>query len=124
MNKKNLYTILISMFLPIIVFANDLTFRQFVLNIYNEFVASISYLFIAAAALFFAYGIFVFMRSDDQKKKEVAKSRLLWGIIALFVMVSIWGIINILRYTFDLGDEDMRREQIYQEFKDMEFRVP
>ncbi len=35
--------------------------------------------------------------------KQTGRTVMLYGIITLFVMVSIWGIVNILQQTFDVG---------------------
>jgi len=54
------------------------------------------------AFLFFLWNVVVFMRSDDKTNKEEAKQRMGWGIIALFVMLSVWGIIKILSNTLGI----------------------
>lgn len=51
------------------------------------------------AFLFFLWNVLVFMSADENAKKEEAKQRMGWGIIALFVMVGVWGIIKILSNT-------------------------
>lgn len=33
-------------------------------------------------------------------KRSEATSRLLWGIVIIFFMVSVWGIVQVLQYTF------------------------
>ena len=40
------------------------------------------------------------MIAADEEKKGVAKEKMIYGIIALFVMVSVWGIVNVLSGTF------------------------
>lgn len=50
----------------------------------------------------FIWGVFRFMYSEDKNKKQEAKNFILWGIIGLFVMVSLWGIIAILGQTFGI----------------------
>lgn len=49
---------------------------------------------ITAALLFFIWGLAQFvMNSGDPEKKGEGKTRMIQGIIALFVIVSVWGII-------------------------------
>jgi hypothetical protein len=31
---------------------------------------------------------------------------MIWGVIALFVMVSVWGLVNLLGDTFDIDQTD------------------
>ncbi len=37
------------------------------------------------------------------ENKNAGRTIMLYGIITLFVMISIWGIVNILQNTFDVG---------------------
>ena len=60
-------------------------------------------LIFALAFLFFLWGILRFMAATDQKKREESKKFIWWGIIGLFVMVSIWGIIKIIGNTLGTG---------------------
>ena len=56
---------------------------------------------ISAAVLFFLYGLAVYMWSVGDKKED-GKDMMIWGVIALFVMVSVWGLVNLLGDTFNL----------------------
>ena len=61
---------------------------------------------VAAAVLFFFFStvrnLYGTMQGDEQKKQELQKT-LFMGIIIIFVMVSIWGIIQILQQTLTRG---------------------
>lgn len=60
-------------------------------------------LLIALAVVFFIYGIVKFIKSaDEEEGREKGKNIMFYGIIGLFVMVSVWGIVNILINTFEL----------------------
>lgn len=65
-------------------------------------------LLILAALVLLLYGIVktFFFQSTDEKRKE-GKSFIINGIIALFVMVSVWGLVNILRGTFSLDNDNV-----------------
>jgi hypothetical protein len=54
---------------------------------------------IALAVFFFGIAQFILSVSDSQKKTE-GRQIIVWGIIALFVMVSLWGIVKTLKATF------------------------
>jgi hypothetical protein len=59
-------------------------------------------LIIAAAVVWFVWSMFqVFLAGDDDKQAK-AKTNALWGIVAIFVMISVWGLVNILVRTFGL----------------------
>lgn len=56
---------------------------------------------VALAILGFFWGVFRYgFSSDSEEKVQEGKTIMLYGVIALFVMVSIWGILNILTRTF------------------------
>lgn len=65
-------------------------------------------LFIAIAVFYFLWGVLKFMSAgDDEEGRKAGHSRMIHGIIAIFVMVSLWGLVNILVDTFDLGDPEV-----------------
>jgi hypothetical protein len=59
-------------------------------------VAAIIPLIFVLAFLFFLWGVLRFMMASDQKNKEESKKMVWAGLIGLFVMVSVWGIIKIV----------------------------
>ena len=61
-------------------------------------------LLIGVAVAAFIYGIIqYFLNPDNEEKRKAGKSFMVWGIISLFIMVSFWGIVNILQGTFTSG---------------------
>jgi hypothetical protein len=50
----------------------------------------------ALALVFFIVGLIRFVIAADEEKRKDGKSMMWWGIIALFVIVSIWGIVNFI----------------------------
>lgn len=63
------------------------------------------FVLIGAALLVFLWGIFKYFFASDDAGKKVGRSYMLWGIIGLFVMVSIWGLVNMLRSSFRITDQ-------------------
>ena len=62
------------------------------------------FLFITIAIVVFFWGLITYLGNiggEDAAKKGI--QLMLWGIIALFVMVSVWGIIRLLQNTFGVG---------------------
>lgn len=75
------------------------------LGIFNSLVNGVMWLFIAAAVAVFFWGLVEYIFRIGGEKGGEAKGGghlMLWGIIALFVMVSIWGIIRLLQQTFQV----------------------
>jgi hypothetical protein len=53
------------------------------------------------ALVVFLWGIVVFIgNSGDETKREEGKKHMLWGVIGLFVMVVVWGIVALLTVIF------------------------
>ena len=58
-------------------------------------------LLMSLALAAFVYGIIkFFLNPDNEEKRKDGKSYMFWGIITIFVMVSIWGLVGILSNTF------------------------
>lgn len=57
------------------------------------------YLIMAVAVVVFLYGIFKFIRSEGDDKQG-GKELMFWGIVGLFVMITLWGLVGILQNTF------------------------
>ena len=83
--------------LPLLGFAQSLTnlfglvgSAQNLINVLIGFV-------IALATLVFIYGILKYVLSKDPEGQKDARSYMVGGIIGLFVMVSVWGIVAFLQ---------------------------
>jgi len=58
-------------------------------------------LLVGLAVVGFVYGIIqYFLNPDNEEKRKQGKSFMLWGLISLFVMVSIWALVGIFTGTF------------------------
>jgi hypothetical protein len=71
-----------------------------VIPIFNSAVGFIMVL----ALLGFIAGVIRFMyTAGDDKSRSDGKTLMVWGTVALFLMISIWGIVTIVRNTFFQG---------------------
>ncbi len=62
---------------------------------------------IACAVVYFLYGVLMYViMGDDEEKKEKAKSTILYGIVGIFVMVSVYGLVRLVQSTFGVGIND------------------
>lgn len=83
---------------PLIVFIEDiLVFIDYVLVP----------LVFSLAFIVFLWGIFNFFIAGgaDEEKREKGKQFMVWGLIGFFVMVSVWGIVNLMVGTFGFGGQ-------------------
>ncbi|PIQ68528.1 MAG: hypothetical protein COV91_03680 [Candidatus Taylorbacteria bacterium CG11_big_fil_rev_8_21_14_0_20_46_11] len=61
---------------------------------------------VTLAVLVILWGIFGYvMHGDEEEKRTQGKQFIIWGIIGLFVMLSIWGLVNVLKSTFSLKND-------------------
>ena len=67
----------------------------------------------AIAFLVFVWGVARYIKSAGSEKEiKDSKNILIWGLIGLFVLVSIWGIIAFLRNEFNFGGGEFGIPQI------------
>lgn len=54
--------------------------------------------------VFFFWGLakYIYGGAED---KEQGRNLMIWGTVAIFVAASIWGIVNVLKVTFGIGNE-------------------
>ncbi|MFA6416300.1 MAG: hypothetical protein WCW56_02305 [Candidatus Paceibacterota bacterium] len=58
---------------------------------------------IGLAVIFFIWSLLMFLKESGSKKDE-AKSQMIWGIVIIFVMVSVWGLVGILQGSLGEGN--------------------
>ena len=63
-------------------------------------------LLIGIAVLVFLWGVlkYVISGADDADKRKEARGFMIWGIVSIFIMVSVWGLVGILQRTFNVTD--------------------
>jgi len=88
-------------FLICAVFAPQVSFAAFdaIKNLLKDFKSLLDLVIpivFALALIFFFWGLAQFIRSVSDKTIQEGKNKMIWGIIALFVMISIWGIIGYI----------------------------
>lgn len=63
----------------------------------------VTLLFGMALAAFIWGVIRMVIAAGDQNKREEGKKWLVWGILGMFVIVGLWGIVGFLSSTFGIG---------------------
>jgi phosphoglycerol transferase MdoB-like AlkP superfamily enzyme len=109
--KKTLL-VLSALLLPVVTFAQDVNLDTEVSNledIINLILGLINVaipIIIALAVLVFIWGVFKYVVSDSEEAKGKGKDMMIWGIVGIFVMISVWGLVNILVNTFGLDSQN------------------
>ncbi len=88
------------LFAPAMASAQITDFKSFI-DIILGILALLVPIIFTLALLYFFWGVAQFILSaGDTTKHEEGKTMMTWGIVALFVMFSVWGIIKMLLNTF------------------------
>lgn len=59
---------------------------------------------LSVAILVLVYGIFKFIvKAGDETARKEGRQFMLWAIIGIFILTSIWGIIGVLQNTLSLN---------------------
>jgi len=95
---------LVAVFSPVIAFAQTSAITD-VNSLSNKLIGLgnlFTYLLIAAAVIFIIWNVVIYLikGGSDEEARKKASSSILWGIVGLFVILSIWGLVNILMNTF------------------------
>ncbi len=96
--------------IPEVSFAT--TFTQFVVFFVDEILNKLVIVIIGLATVYFLWGVAKYiLHSDDAKSREEGRNMMIYGIIAIFVMISVWGFVNLLNQTFKLDNGTIPRAQ-------------
>lgn len=84
-----------------------MTLQSIITNLADTALKPAVPLLIGLAVVVFFYGLVKYINSGlgDAKSIQEARSLMIWGIIAITVMVSVWGIVKVVQTTF-LGGSD------------------
>ncbi|KKS83383.1 MAG: hypothetical protein UV60_C0042G0004 [Parcubacteria group bacterium GW2011_GWA2_43_11] len=98
--KKYLYWIhatLLVMF-PVCMHAQDFTYVTSLGESLMVVTITLVPILLGLALVVFVWGLVVFIaKADNEQERDAGKQKMVWGIIGLFVLVSIWGIILLLQ---------------------------
>ena len=92
-----------SLLLPAVAGAATL---QDTLIFLSTFLNGVIGLFITLAIVVFFWGLIKYLWSIDNENAHEGLKIMFWGLICIFVMVSIWGIIRLLQSTLKVTSTD------------------
>lgn len=94
--------------LPLVSFAQSATGGtngiQYLVKSAGGLIQGLIPIVIGLAVLVFLWGVLKYVITDSESGKESGRTFMLWGIVALFVMVSVWGLVNILKDSLRLNN--------------------
>lgn len=96
--KKSLITSLfISTFFPVFAYAQLTKTGTFFERVLEIVKGTLIPLVFTLALLYFFWGVAKYIWSASPGNKEEAKTIMIWGVVALFVMTSVWGLVSFLQ---------------------------
>jgi hypothetical protein len=102
---NNLVKISLSLAATMPLFAHAATLSTAIQKIADILGAIIPALFIIATIVFL-WGVIQYITAGgDEEKIKTGRNYMIFGLIALFVMVAVWGIVRVLVSTFGVGGE-------------------
>jgi hypothetical protein len=83
-----------------------------IIDSFNDIVNQAIPVLITFAVLYIIFAVVRYIIAGDDEKKKEGKNMVLWGIGGLFIILSIWGLVNILTNTFSLDNQAPTRSDL------------
>lgn len=83
--------------MPLLAFAQPRNFSEVVSLLFSILGALVPIIIAITLIVVLWAGAQLVLHADNPNKRSESRSTLIWGILVLFIMVSVWGIINIFR---------------------------
>jgi len=98
--------IFIMVLFPVLAFAQQQGGGKIfeLVDVFGGLIAKLIPIVIGLAVLTFLWGVLKYVVAKDEESQKEARGVMLYGIIALFVMVSVWGLVNIFRQSLNLDE--------------------
>lgn len=74
-----------------------------ILGVISSIMAVIIPILITLAVIYVIVGVIKYATAKEEKTQDEARKTIISGVIALFVIVSIWGLVAIINNTFGVG---------------------
>jgi len=84
------------------------------LNKVNAFIINpLIYLLFVLSFVYFSYGVFKFLTLEASDGKRIeARNAILWGIVGMVIMFSVFGLIRFVLDTFGISPSEVKYIQL------------
>lgn len=104
MNKIKKYVSVALTFGPVVALAATATD---LITTVSSIVGYLVPLLIAVAVVVFLWGVVQYVTAGgEEEKRKKARGTMVFGIVGLFVMVAVWGLVSVLTSTFGITEEE------------------
>ncbi len=71
-------------------------------NIKSEIIDPLIWFLFVLGLLYFFYGVWELVRgAESEEARATGRQHIMWGVIGMFIMISFWGIMNLICGTID-----------------------
>ncbi|MEA2112774.1 MAG: hypothetical protein U9P50_02260 [Patescibacteria group bacterium] len=100
--KKYIFLGSVMTLTPVLTFAGGGI--EDVLDTFSGLMGTLMPILISLAVIFFIFSLLMYILREGEEKAK-AKTQMIWGIVILFVMISVWGLVGVLGDTFNLDND-------------------
>ncbi len=90
--------------LPMIAFAVE---AKDILVVVQDVLNIVIPVLITLAVVYFIWGVIQYTISQDEEAKKQARSKIIAGLIGLFIIIAFWGIVYVIINTFNVGPQKL-----------------
>ncbi len=102
-NVQKLSLALAMFALPLVTLAADV---DTILGKVSEWLRLLFPIAVGVALLVFIWGMIQFIaKAGSEEERSAGRQRMIWGVVALFAIVSIWGLVGFVSETFDIRQD-------------------
>ena len=93
--------------LPLVSSAQDFNYATEITDAIGGVVGALIPILVGLLVVVFAWGIVTYIWKNDDDAKAKGKSLMIWGVIGIALVVSIWGVVALLQDVFGIttGEE-------------------
>jgi hypothetical protein len=78
----------------------------------NQILAYVIPILITLAVVYFIWGVIQYTITTDEETKKNARSKIIYGLIGLFIIIAFWGVIGLITTTFGVGPQQLKGTDI------------
>ena len=114
---KKYLLLLTSISLPTFVYAKGLnSATRFVTQLSLALNKRLIPFLVLLALAYFLFGVFMYIGENESSKREEKKQKMFWGLVALFIMLSVWSLVFVIANTFNI-DTTSANSSFYDTWK-------
>lgn len=90
---------------PLCVYGQSFDYAKNILQEFLKLIGILVPIITALALIMLMWSAVQLIRADKDETRTEGRKKVMWGVIALFVLVSVWGIVVVLQGMFFKGNE-------------------